>query len=141
MSVDKIPIIEWAVKFVGAASGLGVSWSAQPQRLVRRNILLILGGLVISTIASPFTLSFASTFIPAAAKESLEGYFVSSALNGLFIVPLIVFLNNYSRKGAGMKESTFPVDTHTDSPADKLSQQEVTSIKRLLDKRNSETSK
>ena len=131
MSVDKVPIIHWAVKFIGAAAGLGVSWSAQPKQLVKRNILLLVVGLIISAVAAPFTVSFASTFIPAAAKESIEGYFVASALNGLFIVPLIVFLNNYSRKGAGMKDSTFNVE----SPADKLSSKEVASLKDLIDNR------
>jgi uncharacterized membrane protein len=135
MSVDKAPVIEWAVKLVGAAAGLGVSWSAQPQHLVKRNILLILGGLIISAVASSFTISFASTFIPAAAKESIEGYFVASALNGLFIVPLIIFLNNYARKGAGMKDSAFTVE----SPADKLSSKEVASLKDLIDNRKSES--
>lgn len=85
-------------KLLGALSGLILYWSVSPSGTRTRSTVLSMAlGLVIATVAAPFTAMYLSKFI--SVQESPDWLFVAAALNGLVILPTVRFLSVKANKG------------------------------------------
>ncbi len=84
-------------KLFGAAAGVAILWSVRPYPKTLKTLVSLGVTLLVSMVAAPITEELFLRW--AKMPHSLETAFFAAALNGLFLIPAIMYIMNKLDKG------------------------------------------